>query len=73
MFKIIISYDSSIQQVQKVIFESSFMALHGVSYVTFSLYLIKIDTTEQIISFIKFLLPILAFLCNYLKILYCPF
>ena len=54
MFKIIISSDRTIQQAQKVIFESSFMALHGVTYVTFSLYAIKIDITGQIISFIIF-------------------
>ena len=54
MFKIIISSDSAIQQAQKVIFESSFMTLHAVTYVTFSLCTIKIDITEQIISFIIF-------------------
>ena len=52
MFKIIISSDRSIQLAQKVIFKSSFMALHGITYVTFSLYPIKIYITEQIISFI---------------------
>ena len=54
MFKIIISSDRAIQQAQKVIFDSSFMALHGVTYVTFSLYPIKVDITEQIIYFIIF-------------------
>ena len=52
MFKIIISSDRAVQQTQKVIFKNSFMALHGVTYVTFSLYPITIDITEQIISFI---------------------
>ena len=61
MFKIIISSDRAIQQAQKVIFESSFMTLHGVTYVTFSLYTIKIDITEQIISFIIFFLAYLSF------------
>ena len=42
MFKIIILSDIKIQQAQNVIFESSFMALHGVTYVTFSLYSIKL-------------------------------
>ena len=54
MFNIMTSSDREIQQAQKVIFESSFMALHGVTYVTFSLNSIKIDITEQIISFIIF-------------------
>ena len=58
MFQIIISSDRAIQQAQKMIFESSFMALHDVTYVTFSLHPIKIDITEQIISFIIFSLPI---------------
>ena len=58
MFKIIISSARTIQQAQKVIFERLFMALHGVTYVTFSLYPITIDITEQIISFIIFSLPI---------------
>ena len=56
MFKLIISSDRAIQQAQHVVFESLFMALHGVTYVTFTLYPIKIDMTEQsnyfIISFI---------------------
>ena len=47
MFKIIILSDRTIQKAQKVIFESSFMALHGVTYVTFLLYPIKINVTEQ--------------------------
>ena len=38
MFKIIISSDRTIKQAQKVIFESSFMALLGV---IFSLYPVK--------------------------------
>ena len=42
MFKIIISSNRTIQQAQKMMFESSFMALHGVTYVTFSLYPIKL-------------------------------
>ena len=54
MFKVIISSDRAIQHAQEVIFESSFMGLHGVTYVTFSLYPIKIDIAEQIISFIIF-------------------
>ena len=61
MFKIIISSDRAIQQTQKVIFESSIMALHGVTYVTFSLYPIKIDIAEQIISFIIFFIANLSF------------
>ena len=47
MFEIIISTDKAIQQTQKVIFKSSFMALHGVTYVTLSLYPIKMDITEK--------------------------
>ena len=61
MFKIIISSDRAIQQAQKVIFEHWFMALHGVTYVTFLLYPIKIDITEQIISFIIFFIAKLSF------------
>ena len=33
MFKIIISSDRALQQTQKAIFESSFMTLHGVTYI----------------------------------------
>ena len=47
MFKIIKLSDRAIQQAQKVIFESSFMALHGVTFVTFLLHPIKMDKTEQ--------------------------
>ena len=54
MFKIVISSDRAIQQAQKVIFESSFMALHGVTYVTISLYPIKNFITEEMIYFIIF-------------------
>ena len=61
MFKIIISSDRAIQKAQKVIFEISFKALHGVTYVTFSLYPIKIDITEQIIYFIIFFIANLSF------------
>ena len=63
MFKIIIhvSSDRAFQQAQKVIFESSFMALHGVTNGTFLLYPIKIDITEQIISFMIFFIPNLSF------------
>ena len=61
MFKIIISSDRAIQQVQKVILESSFMALHGVTYVTFSLYPIKIDITEHFFFFIIFFMSNLSF------------
>ena len=68
MFKIIISSDRILQQAQKVIFESSFMALHGVTYVTFSLYPIKIDLTEQIISFILFFAANLIFSLQLSKI-----
>ena len=49
------------QQAQKVIFESSFMALHGVTYDTFSLYPIKIDITEKKNSFIIFFIANLSF------------
>ena len=58
MFKLIISSDKDIQQAQNVIFESSFMALHGV---TFSLYPIKIDMTEQNNSYIIFFIANLTF------------
>ena len=44
-----------------MIFKSSFMALHGVTYVKCSLYSIKIDITEQIISFIIFFIANLSF------------
>ena len=53
MFKIIISSDRAIQQAQKMIFKGSFMALHGVTYVTFLLYPIK--------SFIIFFIANLRF------------
>ena len=52
--------DRAFQRTQKEIFESSFMALHGVTYVTFPLYPIKIDITEQIISFIIFFIANLS-------------
>ena len=61
MFKLIISSDRAIQQAQNVIFESLFMALHGVTYVTFSLYPIKIDMTEQSNYFIIFFIAKLCF------------
>ena len=61
MFKILISSDRAIQQAQKVIFKSSFLALHGVIYGTVSLYHIKIDITEQLISFIIFFIANLSF------------
>ena len=61
MFKIIISSDRAIQQAQKLIFESSLMALQGVTYVTFLLYPIKINITEQMISFIIFFIANLSF------------
>ena len=67
MFKLIISSDKTITQTQKAIFKSSFMTLHGVTYVTFSLYPIKINITEQTISFIIFFIASLFILCNYLK------
>ena len=54
MFEIIISSDRAIQQAQKVIFKSSFVALHGVTYISLSLHPIKIDVTEQIMIFIIF-------------------
>ena len=38
----IISSDRATKQAQKVIFDSSFMALHGVTYVAFLLYPIKL-------------------------------
>ena len=44
-----------------MIFESWFMALHGVRYVTFSLYPIKIDIAEQINYFIIFFITNLSF------------
>ena len=43
-----------------MIFESSFVALHGFTYVTFLLYPIKIDITEQIICFIIFFIANLS-------------
>ena len=61
MFKLIISSDKDIQQAQNVIFESSFMALHGVTCVTFSLYPTKIDMTEQNNSYIIFFIANLSF------------
>ena len=61
MFKIIISSDRAILQAQRVIFKRSFMALYGVTYVTFSLYPIKVDITNQIISFIIFVIANLSF------------
>ena len=67
MFKIIISSDIATQQAQKVIFESSYLVLHGVTYVTFSLYPIKIDITEQIISFIIFFIANLSFSLQFSK------
>ena len=73
MFKLIISSDRAIQQAQNVIFESLFMALHGVTYVTFSFYPIKIDMTEQSNYFIIFSLPNYAFVCNYLNDIFWPF
>ena len=42
-------------------FESSFMASHGVTYVTVSLCRIKMDITEQIISFIICFIANLSF------------
>ena len=56
MFKMIILSDRTVQQAQKVIFKSSFMALHSVTYDTFSLYPIKIVITEEIISFTIFVI-----------------
>ena len=53
-----------------MIFESSFMALHGVTYVTFSVYPIKIDITEQIISFIVLFIANLSFYLQLSKICY---
>ena len=47
MFKIVISFNRAIQQAQKVIFESSFLALHGFTYVIFLLYPIKIDAQNK--------------------------
>ena len=44
-----------------MIFESSFMALHGVTCVTFSLYPIKIDKTEKNNSYIIFFIANLNF------------
>ena len=44
-----------------MIFESSFMALRGVTYVTLLLYPINIDITEQIISFMIFFIANLSF------------
>ena len=61
MFKLIISSDRAIQQTQNVIFESLFTALHGVTYVIYSLYLIKIDMTEQSNYFIVFVIAKLCF------------
>ena len=61
MFKLIISSDRAIQQAQHVVFESLFMALHDVTYVTFTLYLIKIDMTEQSNYFIIFFIAKLCF------------
>ena len=61
MFKLIISSDRAIQQAQNVIFESLFLALHGVTYVTFSLYPIKIDMTERSNYFIIFFIAKLCF------------
>ena len=51
-----------------MIFESSLMALHGVTYVTFSLHPINIDITEQIISFILFFVAYLRFSLQLSKI-----
>ena len=61
MFKISISSDRAIRQAQKLTFESSLMALHGVTYVTFLLYPTKIDITEKIISFIILFIANLSF------------
>ena len=61
MYKIILSSYRAIQRAQKVIFESLFMGLHVVTYVTFSLYPIKIDISEQTISFIIVLIANLSF------------
>ena len=68
MLKIIISADRAIQQAQKVIFKSLFMALNGVTYVTFLLYPIKIDITEQIIPFMIFFIANLSFSLQLSKI-----
>ena len=65
MFKLIISSDRAIQQAQQVVFESLFMALHGVTYVTFTLNPIKIDMTEQSNYFIIFFI---AKLCSCLQL-----
>ena len=65
---LVISSDRAIQQAQKVIFKSLFMALHSVAYVTFSLYPKKIDITEQIISFIIFFIANLRFSLELSKI-----
>ena len=67
MFKLIIT-DKAIQQAPNVTFESSFMALHGVTYVTFSLYTIKIDMTEGNNYFVIFFIANLSFFfCSYLN------
>ena len=70
MFKLIISSDRAIQQAQNVIFESSFMALHGVTYVTFSLYPIKIDMTEQSNYFIFFIAKLMLLFAIILTIFF---
>ena len=52
-------------------FESSFMALHGVTYVTFSLYPIKIDITETNNLFYNIFSCKFKFFAIILKIFYC--
>ena len=67
MFKIIIPCDRVIQQAKKGIFGSSFMALHSVTYVTFSLYPIEWILQNKYFLLQYFSLPIEAIVCNYLK------